>query len=318
MKISHIKYLAFAYVLFFMLNACKKDTNTTTDNNNTGTTSGVVSDDEKTTASDESGVQEESNQALDEINLELNSGFKKTEATCGATVVRDSATKTIILTYDGATDCSFKVRSGVVSAKLISGNEWKDQGAVVKVTFTNYKVVRSITINGKVYSRSYTINGTHNLTNVTGGGLVDLYFGKTVTLSVHGKMSITFDNGKSRTWGYACKKTYVKSGSDFKVTIEGDSTLSTTAGPVSGVLAAGTTRNGNTFYKAITTPIEATLSCGYGKPVKGEWQHKGLISFSVTLGVDSLGNAVTSDCAYGFKVSWKNAAGDSKAVIVNY
>jgi hypothetical protein len=61
---------------------------------------------------------------------------------CGATIDTSQLTaqKLITITFDGDTPCNGKIRSGVITGKLITGAKWRDVGAQLLVTFTNYKV----------------------------------------------------------------------------------------------------------------------------------------------------------------------------------
>src|SRR5207253_1684933 len=76
---------------------------------------------------------------------------------CGASVDSTQiSNKTIIFNFDGVTHCllfPIRVRSGQIVVHLSGAQHWEDAGAMLTLTFNNYKVTRldnnkSVTFNG--------------------------------------------------------------------------------------------------------------------------------------------------------------------------
>ncbi|HEX4851495.1 MAG TPA: hypothetical protein VFV08_11845 [Puia sp.] len=123
---------------------------------------------------------------------------------CDATVlVNDTSNpKTITITYDGTNCWGNRTRTGVVVISLPAGQHWGDAGATVTISIQNLKITRIRD------NKSITLNGTKTITNVSGGLLVHLSSLGSITHTISGNLSITFDNGKQRTWNVSKQRVF--------------------------------------------------------------------------------------------------------------
>ena len=224
--------------------------------------------------------------------------------------------KQITFTFDGTTSCNNRVRSGVIVAKLINGNRWQDQGAVLKITFNNFSVNHLST------SLLFTYNGTKTITNVNGGLVRNLSSGSgSVVHKVRGNITLTFDNGTERNWWIARRNTYDFNGGNPRFTSAGD-TLVADSDSLLAVMPAttgGTNRFGNTFLYRAPIDIVSLANCGWDEPVQGQRIHfYNNRRVTVTFGVNQLGNSAGGDCAYGFKIEWLRYNGQIGTAVIAY
>ena len=292
-----------------VVTACKKDSSQqpTNDQNPELTTH---SEDANRVSAEMDAVDLDLNYAL-----EANSSFSGRimgDSICSATVIYDTlnSTKKITITYNGADCGGGHTRTGSVQLSMPSTMHWKDAGAVLTVTYQNFKVVRLRD------QKSITINGTHTLTNVNGGLLRDLLQGRpNITHAINsGDMSITFDDGTQRTWQVARKRVYTLANGGT-ITITG----SHTDGNQTGIAEWGTDRFGHPFTTAITQPLVISGNCQF-RLTGGELQHNRLASSAtLTFGLDKEGNAVSCPSGtYYYKLSWTGAGGKSLVYIAPY
>lgn len=225
--------------------------------------------------------------------------------------------KQITFNFDGTTVCfNSKIRGGQIVGKLLVGDHWSDEDAVLKFTFNNYTVTHVAT------SLTFTYNGTKTFTNVNGGLIRLLGPGQpTVTHKVRGNLSVTFDDGTERTWWVARYNTYDYNGGNHRATIAGDSLIAN----ADSVLAlipysvGGVTRFGTDFKYRAPLPIVATAGCGWDRPIDGQrillYNNR---TVTITLGVDAMGNPAGGSCAYGYKVEWVRYNGDLGTAVIAY
>lgn len=272
-----------------------------------------------TRASDQSNTENESNQAMDEANSAMGAvSTTRSVQSCGMTI--DSTYKSIgkiTLNYDG-TNCSGKIRTGSITVQLPFSNgvitTWSTAGATATLTFNAYKV--TYVSNNK----SLTLNGTHKVTNVNGGGWVQLYFGTPIVHKVRADMQLTFDDGTTRTWKAAEKRTltYNNVTEVLKASTIGDTILSGHA----NVAFWGVNRIGESFIIDMPTAFSYDVNnpitnCIY-KPLTGVIVHYGVAhSLTLTYGVDASGYPTTS-CPFGYKFSWTDGNGANQQIILPY
>ncbi len=235
---------------------------------------------------------------------------------CGASVdtTQISSNKTVVITYTGTSCDGLRSRSGVISVQLTTGNRWKDVGAVLTITYTNFKVTTIST------GKSTTLNGVHVITNVTGGIVNHIGLNTnptTITRKIRAiNMSITFDDGTVRSWSAARKRTWTGSaGVPNSLTIEGDTTL---AG-VSNTEVWGTNRAGNAFTTVLNTPLVVNSTCGWYAPISGMKTHSFNSRVStITFGTDANGNIVSTGCPTNYIINWTSPNGVAKYYIGTY
>lgn len=275
-------------------------------------------------ASDDSNTEGNSNQAVDDANTVLSAipntsgktdGIESfTVGICGATIdTSQISSGKITLTFDGTTACNGVTRSGTIALQLAGGIKWKNAGATVTMTFTNYKVTKISN------SKSLTFNGTHTVTNVSGGLFPSILFGNTLVHKVRANMTLTFDDGTIRAWQAARLKTLSGSGTSIATltltaTVAGDTTLS----GVANTETWGTTRAGDAFTSTLTD-LSVNNHCGWNRPTSGvKTITVGSKSLTITAGVDASGNIVSSGCPDYYKINWINAAGVAKQAVITY
>ena len=271
-------------------------------------------------ASDQSDAENGSNQAMDDCNSALQdvSTTRSIETTfCNMTI--DSTYKSIgklILNYTG-NDCNnVTSRTGTITIQLpYNGNTittWSTPGATASLTFDNFKVTN-------LANNKYIIyNGIHYVTNVNGGGFLQLYMGTSIIHKVRACMQLTFPDSTTRSWNVAEKRTLssVSQSGIVKATTEGDTII----GIHNHVAFWGVNRIGEAFTVDMPTPFSYMAfgtTCLF-KPKTGVIVFYG-VSHTITLtyGVDANGNATTA-CPYGYKFSWTDINNNPQQIVLSY
>lgn len=224
---------------------------------------------------------------------------------------------TIRINYNG-TVVSNRKREGSIRLTILdytNGKRWKQAGCVLKVEYLNYKVTRPS--DGKFVE----LNGTQNLTNISGGTWWELLIVKTqsnLASSVTGTdLNVSFEDGKTAVYNINRKFTYTLPGGILTCTGEGIGA----SGSLSSLENYGTTRDGDTFTSQVISPIVWNWTCGWWAPVQGAVEIKvedKEFSLNATFSVDQAGNPVNAgpnNCAYGWKVEWKYKKKTNKKII---
>jgi hypothetical protein len=305
-----------AVLLIPVFNSCKKDRE--------------FKQEDGKTSEDNRNVQSECDQAINDANNVVSSnatlngksydskGIYSTLTNgevCGPSLDTTLKLQGIItINFDGVTVCNNRKRAGSIKLSLldfVSGKRWENPGAVLEIEYKDYKITRAS--DGK----SIKFNGTINLTNVSGGNLILLYFGiaPNQTSLIHkvegSNIQVVFDDVKTAIWNINRQATYTKSmnGSTvvFTCTAEGIGTYN----GISNLENWGTTRDGDEFTSQVTQPVIWNTTCGAGAPVTGlviMRVDSKEFELTITVGVDQNGNPVVpsvNNCPYGLKVSWK-------------
>jgi hypothetical protein len=305
--------LALALGAILTFNSCKKET----------------TEDDSVSAQDATIVNNAVNLTADDASAtagQVSSFSGKTEglyqALCGATLVDSSNAHQITITYDPSQHCFGIERSGTVTFTLTNG-PWRNAGAILNVTYNNLKVTDVLT------GATYTISGTHTITNESGGFAWEIAYGLlTNATRTHrnqsSDMSVTFPNGSTRTWTVDRSRSWTSAVSNNVNTIS-VTTFCEATGGTTGVTISGTNRFGNQFTYAIASPV---IGDNYGNcpylPYTGEVTHQvGSRSATVLFGTNSsgvqIGTATTSTCNLGYFITYTNAAnGHSGTKFVSY
>jgi hypothetical protein len=174
---------------------------------------------------------------------------------CDATVVVDATSdpRTITITYNGTNCWGNRTRTGVVVISIPAGVYWRDKGATVTISIQNLKITRLR--DGK----SITINGTKSITNVSGGLLVDLSSLGTITHTISGDLSITFDSGKQRVWSISKQRVFSY---DDGIVITTTGTHTDSLGNTN-VAEWGVNRFGVSFESLISQPKVIRQDCDF-------------------------------------------------------
>ena len=178
-----------------------------------------------------------------------------THLICDATIVVDlnSNPRTITITYNGSNCWGNRTRTGTVVISIPQGIHWKDAGATVTLSIQDLKITR--VRDGK----SITLNGTKTFTNVSGGLLINLASLGTITHTISGDLSITFDNGDQRTWSVSKQRVFTY---DNGIVITTTGTHADSLGNTN-VAEWGTNRFGTGFESLISTPKVIRQDCDF-------------------------------------------------------
>jgi hypothetical protein len=334
MKTKNLHRLLFATTLSGLLfTACKKSTSDT----NSTTTS---STDLQTQSDDEARVSTESDAAFNDANAAMigessvtgagfasaarfgvavdgGNGGNGTPAglLCNATVTIDSTAnpRTITITYNGKTADSLRSRTGSVVISIAQGVHWSEAGAVVTVNFN------SLTITRLSDNKTITFNGTHTYTNVSGGSLVSLTSNASASIThtiTSSNMSITFDNGTSRTWSVARQRVY-----SYNNGIVITQTGTGTQGSLQGLSEWGTNRFGNSFTVQVASPLVVAESCGWQLTSGSHVVTDAAGVLTLTYGLNATGTATgcpVIGSTYYFQLVWAGAGGKTYTFILPY
>lgn len=307
----------FRFLLFTVIagsvtfTSCKKSDDTTTDNSSQLTTH----------SDDQSRFSNESDAALNDADIAIEStpAFSGREVTvpilpgipCDATIVLDSTAtdRRITITYNGTNCGGTRTRTGVVVLTMPLGQRWVMPGATLTATFQNLKITRLSD------NKSITINGNHIVKNVTGGRLAQLSSLGTIVHEISSTgMNVTFDNGATRSWQVAKKRTFTY---DNGIVI---TTIGThTEGSTTGVSEWGTNRFGDAFVTAITEPMTIRQDCS-SRLVSGQVTHSRMFAtVVVTFGLDVTGAPTTCPAGvFYYKLVWTGANGVTRTYILPY
>jgi hypothetical protein len=230
---------------------------------------------------------------------------------CNATFTANTAgdPKTVTITYNGANCINTYSRTGTVTVSMPANTTWKTAGAVVTVTYNNLVVTRTID------SKSITINGSHTITNVSGGLLVNLANGP-ITHSVTSQgISVKFGNETARTWKVSRQQVYSYN-NGIVLTISGTHT----EGNVTGIAEWGTNRFGREFTSVISEPLVFRQDCNF-RLTAGQVKHTvPVFNATATFGLDT--NGESASCpglgAYYCKINWTGPNNNSHTVIFPY
>jgi hypothetical protein len=294
-----------ALIVFTSLVSCKKDVVLKFD---TSTEVQTHSDDQTNVSNDMDDIANDVNVAV-ESSSTFSGKMENIKSICNATAVYDSVSnpRKITVTYGGANCYGTHSRTGVIVLSMATGTHWKDAGAVLTVTVTNLKITRLID------NKSITINGTQTFTNVSGGLMFNLASLQSITHTISGNMSITFDDNSVRAWQVARKRVFTYSGG-IVITITGNHT----DGNNTQIAEWGSNRYGHSFTTSITEPLVIRQDCDF-RLTSGQVTHEGFATAIATFGLDANGNATSCPGTghYNFKLEWVGLSG-SKSVILPY
>ena len=277
-------------------------------------------------AQDQTNVDQQSNESLDDVNAVLNENSNtRAKLPCNVDIDSSGLTKGLIkLTYNGLSCDGLRNRTGVISVQLpVDANgkliRWSAKGAKIIIKYDKYKVTTVAN------NKSTIFNGEVTVTNVNGGGVWALITGTPIIHKLRGGMVITFDDGTTREWAVARTRTYT-----YAITVvlsvqdEGDTLI---AGKK--VAYWGKNRAGDQFWLSIDKPIITNIwggqLCRLWRPYQGVVVLASTVaganqSLTITYGVDVNGNPITGaiDCPYGYKVNWTDAAGTPQQLVIKY
>jgi hypothetical protein len=291
--------------------SCKKDSKPATTDSSTELT---------THSDDQSRVSTQVDAVSNDVNIAIEASAAYTGrlqgalgTICDASVQFDSTSnpRKITITYDGTTSCNASYsRTGTVVVSMASGVKWKNQGAEITVTYQNVKVKRTSD------NKSITLNGSHTITNVSGGLLwsLALHQVQSITHTVGGDLTITFDDNSQRAWHVATRRVFTHDG-HFVLTVTGNNTI----GNTEGVAEWGINRFGHAFTTSITQPLVVREDCAF-RLTAGAVKHEGFGTATATFGLDANGNPTSCPGAghYYMKLTWTGPNGASASATLPY
>lgn len=295
----------FSFTIIF--HSCKKESSS--GNTDFTTEASVQSDDQSRFSGEIDAANNDANAALESSTL---TGRNTNVQICNATVVVDSASnpRTITITYTGAGCVGNTTRTGSIVISIPQGTHWRDAGAAITVTYNALKITRLSD------NKSITINGSHTLTNVTGGLLINLPALGTIKHSItSSNMSVTFDNGTQRTWQVSKERTFTYA-NGVVISTRGTHT----DGNVTGIAEWGTTREGRPFTTRTAEPLVVRQDC-LMRLTSGKVVHTvgALFTATTTFGLDAQGNPVSCPVgSYYMKVEWTGPNGTTHTALYPY
>jgi len=335
MKTTNIFYVVVLMSGICLATACKKSAVNDGGNGSTNTDLQTQSDDQDQVSSEDEAITNDVNTALySQASIAGNDAISQgsgqtttlgTEQTngagqpitgiiCDATIVvdKDSDPRTITITYNGQECWGHRTRQGVVVISIPANEHWADKGATVSISIQNLKITR---LRDK---KSITINGTKSITNQSGGLLVNLATLGTITHTIAGDLSITFDSGKQRVWSVSKQRVFSY---DNGIVITTTGTHTDSLGNTN-VAEWGTNRFGVGFESLISQPKVIRQDCDF-QLTGGQNTILRTDKYTsvITYGLDANGNPTSCPGASGtyyFKVVVTTPAGLTYTFILPY
>jgi hypothetical protein len=308
MKAKILSLPVFIFSLVFILTACKKESSTVDYTAELST----QSDDESQFSSETDAVANDADVALESSTYFTARTDRTQTLICDASIAVDTVSnpRTITITYNGTNCIGNRTRTGAIIISMAAGVHWKDAGAAITVTYQNLKITRVAD------NKSITINGSHTVTNESGGLLYNLPNLGTITHTItSSNMSVTLGDNTQRVWQVARQRVFTYS-NGVVITITGTHT----DGSNTHIAEWGTNREGHTFATSILEPLVIRQDCSF-RLVSGEVKHTlEHANATATFGLDVSGNPTTCPGTghYYFKVAWTGAAGNTHSVILPY
>jgi hypothetical protein len=308
MKAKFLLLPVFIFSLVFIFTACKKESSSA----DYSAELSAQSDDQSEFSSQTDEVANDADIALETTSFFAARTDRTQTLICDASIAVDTVAnpRTITITYNGTNCIGNHSRTGVVVISMASGIHWKDAGASINVTYHNLKITRVSD------NKSITINGTHTITNVTGGLLINLPILGPITHTItSSSMSITFDDNTQRVWQVAKQRVFTYN-NGIVITTTGMHTDGTNL----HIAEWGINRAGHAFTTSTLEPLVIRQDCNF-RLVSGKVAHSlPHVNASVTFGLDINGNPTSCPGTgyYYFKLVWAGGTGNTHSIILPY
>jgi hypothetical protein len=218
--------------------------------------------------------------------------------------------RTITIHYSGLNCHGTHNRSGTVIISMAANSRWKDAGATITATYTDLVITRVID------NKKLTINGSHVITNISGGLLVQLPTLNSITHRVTSNgMNVKFEDASQRTWQVARQRVFTYN-NGIVMTVTGLHT----EGSLQNIAEWGTNRFGRTFTSSITQPLVFRQDCN-ARLVSGEIKHIVPVFTVVgTFGLDINGNPTNcpGNGHYYCKLVWTGPQNSTYSLLFPY
>jgi hypothetical protein len=308
MKAKIFSLPVFIFSLVFIFTACKKESSSADYTAELST----QSDDQSEFSSETDAVANDADLALETSSFFAARTNRTQTIICDASIAVDTLSnpRTITIAYNGTNCFGNRTRTGTVIISMAAGIHWKDAGAAITVTYQNLKITRAFD------NKSITINGSHIITNVSGGLLITLPILGTITHAItSSSMSVTFDDNTQRVWQVARQRVFTYN-NGVVITTTGTHTDGTNL----HIAEWGTNRAGHTFTTSTLEPLVIRQDCNF-RLVSGKVAHSlPHVNASVTFGLDVNGNPTSCPGTghYYFKVVWAGGTGNTHSIILPY
>ena len=210
-------------------------------------------DDAQFQASDDE-ITNDANAVLSSSKLSSSKGMDTTVSNCTIKVdtVGGGDTLQITMIYSGFNKGLNFSRTGTVVITKPLNRRWKDTGCTVTYTYLSLAVTKVTA------AKTFIFTGTRTWTNVKGGLIMNLNGSSaTVTHTITGAMTITFDDGIQRLWTISRQRIWGGTfPSALTVTVSGFGSNSV----YSNLVEYGINRKGEAFFTQINTPIQYTYN----------------------------------------------------------
>ncbi len=262
-----------------------------------------------------------------DLAFELILEGSNTSELCGITHI-DSAKNSYHIYFD-KDSCSGKIkRDGEIEIALVSGDDWSDKDAEMKISYLNYEieVLGQEGSGPKNFFSKRTLTGVHNVVNVSGGVMSDFLDGTIEFLerkTTAKNLSVTFnDNALAQRYDEVSIREFRKEGDVTTLVSRGDTTINN----YTNVQEWGVDVYNQRFYRVIEEPIEKTL-CDNDKRwrfTKGTKVIYSLNQFGEAeirhkvFGVNQSGEPDGTCACYGFKIILEKSNGQIEETVYKY
>lgn len=302
--------------------SCKKDDNS--ENEETVTNLALETGDNLDLKSESDQINSDIDQIVRRF-ASLNGVVAEHDTVCDCAVADSTLKyKMLILTFNGAPTCvpSNRTRTGIVEVSLVAGSKWSDAKAMLKVAFTNFKVLRQSD------NKSWNFNGVRYLTNVRARNWNAILEGKdSIQIKERGRNlkvdvaggQITYNLARLVNWKYLDRRMATIIVGDTIQVLQLSAMGDTTLDGSQNTDTWGTNRYGKEFNNRTNTRVLSNINCGLAKPLSGELAHKSNGNrFILTMGVGSDGRTYTGSCAYGWKLNYLMSNGATGEKVYSY
>lgn len=299
----------------FLLVGCQKVETTRINTNSNSESQSVIATDELT-------LNNEFDQAIDDAVAVI----CNPKATIPGAIVDTSRINVgvIEIDYYGKELDGTKSRTGsdsihetMVSGKIVP---WGTPGTIATITFgdidnNGYEVMFLTN------STSVKFTGTAALTNVYGGYLQNITAGDSLVERIRASISFTYNDNVAViqlfNWYLSQERTFTIYDTVMNAITRGDTNIN----GYLNVSTWGTTRFGNSFYTAITSPMVQNISDPHlsYNPLSGDKAIEGITEpILSSYGVSSVGLPQATGTPYGLIATWINNGGQAQAVLPYY
>jgi hypothetical protein len=186
--------------------------------------------------------------------------------------------------------------------------KWSDKGAVIEIKYDSLKITRLSD------NKTIVLNGKINITNASGGRLANIQTANVIHLMNSPGMTITFEDGLTRSWQIAVQRVY-----SFENGVVITTTGTHTDGTRKNISAWGKTRTGRDFTSVIEEPMIIRGDCHFRLVSAKLVQHQSQ-TLTIIFGLNANGNPTScpANDPYYFKVAWQGQRNIVRSFLMPY